>query len=159
MNLMDQHNERKKVAFDFLKSHKTAVIATTSASEGPQASTVYYVIDSDFSLYFLTGDATKKFKNLAENNKIAFVVGTGPELVTIQGGGRAERLKHPYTDDIILRMSENLSLKESRYWPIFKLPEGAIYVFKIHPEWMIMVNLDIERSEKDYKEDFIPIIP
>ena len=157
-NFMDQQEVVKKEAFNFLKSHKTAVVATTSVDGEPQASTIYYVIDDNFDLYFLTGNETKKFKNLEKNNRIAFVIGVGPKPVTIQGSGKAELLKHPYTDDIIMRMSENLGLKESRYWPFFKLPEGTASVFKIHPEWMVMVNLDIDQPAK-YSEDFIRILP
>lgn len=155
---MNQQHEIKKTALDFLKSHKTAVIATTSVGEAPQASTVYYVVDDDFNIYFLTGKETRKFKNLERDGRIAFVVGTGPEVVTIQGGGRATLLKHPHTDDVVIRMSENMGLKESQYWPVFKLPEGVITVFKIRPEWMIMVDLDAERP-KTYKENFIAVLP
>ena len=119
---MNQHNGIKRIAFDFLKSHKTAVIATTAMGEAPQASTIYYIVDNDFSIYFLTGKETRKFKNLERDNRIAFVVGTGPEVATSQGVGRVTLLKHPYTDDLVMRMSENLDLKESQYWPFFKLP-------------------------------------
>ena len=57
-----------------------------------------------------------------------------------------------------MKLEENLSLKESQYWPFFKLPEGVVAVFKIHPESMHMVALEANRPET-YREDFITIVP
>ena len=106
----------------------------------------------------MTGRETRKFKNLQQTGRISFVVGTGPELITIQGNGRTELLKHPASDELIMKLEENLSLKESQYWPFFKLPEGVVAVFKIHPESMHMVALEANRPET-YREDFITIVP
>ena len=73
---MDERTRVKKEALDFLKSHKTAVIATVSSGGEPRAATVYYTVDDDFCLYFMTGRETRKFKNLQQTGRISFVVGT-----------------------------------------------------------------------------------
>ncbi len=155
---MDEQKNEKREALNFLKSQKTAVVATVSSDGEPQSATVYYIMDEDFFLYFMTGRETRKFKNLSKIPRISFVVGAGPELITVQGGGSVSLLEHPYSDDLIMKLEQNLSLKESQYWPFFKLPEGAVAVFKIHPEWMRMVVLETGGKET-YKEDFITILP
>src|SRR3989344_1188220 len=83
------HDDREN-ALKFLKENHTMVLATVSHDGMPHAATVYYMVDENFDLYFSTGEETKKFLNIKDNSNVALVVGTGPDIKTIQGGGKAE---------------------------------------------------------------------
>src|SRR4051812_43049416 len=75
-------------AFRFLKDQHTAVIATSFENQ-PHATVVYYDVDDDFNIYYLTKQNTQKNIQTAFNPRIAMVIGTGPEHCTVQIRGRA----------------------------------------------------------------------
>lgn len=147
-------------ALEFLKEHDAAVLATVSPEGEPQAATVYYAVDDDFTFYFVTTTNSKKYRNLEQNPRVAVVVGVGPEPITVQIGGKAELVEHYGRSDTAERIYNKISLEESRYWPIARLPDtGEFRVYKVVPEWLTFLNLDIEHHPQTYQEAFYQIIP
>ena len=74
-NIMNKEISKQEV-LKFLKEKELAVVSTVSAAGKPEAATVIYFIDDDFSFYFITRRNTRKFENLQLNNNVALVVGT-----------------------------------------------------------------------------------
>src|SRR3989344_1681562 len=140
---------------NFLSSQETAVVATTSPEGVPQAATMYYVIDDDFSFYFLTHLESKKTRNLRDNGHVAIVIGFGPSLKTVQAGGVAEvmedwRTGTLFRKKILLQMMERIEA-ELGTWPVMHIQKGAeLAVLKMTPTWMTYLNLDKEHDSAHY---------
>ncbi|OGZ65582.1 MAG: hypothetical protein A3C06_00750 [Candidatus Taylorbacteria bacterium RIFCSPHIGHO2_02_FULL_46_13] len=152
---MDQEKAKQR-ALAFLKENDTMVIATASKSGEPQASTVYYVVDNDFNVFFITNAGTKKHDNLTKNNQVAFVVGFGPQVLTVQGGGIAQEMAEGY-EQVYGQIMEK-ALKPADQWPPLFLSKKGQCVFKITPSWMVCLNLHKESHEAGVQEDFCKII-
>jgi len=152
-------NKIRTEALNFLKGNKIAVIATVSETGVPHAATVYYIVDDEFNIYFMTNGDSQKANDLRRTKKAAMVVGAGPQISTMQGGGIVE------TDTFnVMEMTklifDRLNPEEVKYWPIKKLKVENIAVFKIKLEWLSWLNFDLENTPAgDYKEGFLKIIP
>ena len=146
----------------FLRSQKTAVLATTSGKE-PHVATVFFTVGEDFTFYIVSHLGSKKVQDIRLNENVALVAGFGPAPVTAQMGGKAEIIED-YRTDTLFRKTVMLELLEKieidlKQWPIMKVGEGELVVLKITPTWMSWLNLDKEGRPLSYAEDFYKIIP
>src|SRR3990167_9696266 len=89
-NNKNNKQKRRELALKVLKKHNIAIVATASRRGEPQASTLFYAIDDDFTFNFITDNKSRKWKNLKENPHVALVIGTGPDVMTVQCGGHVE---------------------------------------------------------------------
>ena len=153
----EKQHEVQARALEFLKSRPTMVISSVSENGEPQASTVYYVTDENFNLYFMTSLKSRKCENLHSNSKIAFVVGTGPEVITIQGGGEVEKLDEKETE-VFYTLIEKISFKSPWQWPLLLLSKEGFCTFRIKPKWMVWLNLHKEEYPDIAQEKFYKII-
>jgi len=151
--------EIKTHAFNFLDEQHTAVIATAPKNGKPQAATVYYKIDADFTFHFVTSKNSHKHLNLKENPWAGIVVGFGPATVTIEGAGPAEIQEDDIPGDVLGEILNRINFNSPNDWPITKIAkEGFVYI-RVKPEWLSMLNLDKEGWPATYSEDFHTIIP
>lgn len=158
MILSQEYQEKiQRSALDFLKSRNAMVISTVSPAGEPQVATVYFVVDDDFNLYFMTSSGSRKCENLKSNGKIAFVVGTGPEVITIQGGGTAESLSADEAK-VFYGLIEKIALQSVYQWPLLTLAKEGFCTFKIKPSWMVWLNLHKEQYPDIASEEFYKII-
>lgn len=164
---MNDKNERQKIkrlAFKFLRDHKTAVVATASRSGEPEAATVFYAVDDDFTFNFITDKSSRKYKNLKENSHVAIVVGTGPDVMTIQCGGHADIVDYLKDTDraekVIRKVINNANLRGSPpALPVLMNPDVELGVYTVKPEWMIMLNLEYKKDPEGYKSEYHKILP
>jgi|SRR3989344_1283253 len=147
----------KDHAVKFLKSHTTMVLASISHDVEPQAATVYFVSDDNLNIYFLTAQNSKKADNLRTNGKVAFVIGWGPEVVTIQGGGIAKEL--PVKEaEVFYDLIKKTAISSVYQWPLLKLAQEGYCAFKITPSWMMYLNLNKEKYPDIASGEFYKII-
>ncbi len=150
----------RQEALQFFKENHSAVIATVSNDVKPQASTIYYVGDNDFGMYFITTRDTQKYRNLKDNKKISVVIGTGPKVITLQGGGTAEEILDPdQKAGVIVELSHNIHLRGSRFWPILELHDSDAAIFKATFDWMTWLNLDLDSHLETFQDGYYRIIP
>ena len=158
--MMDEEwkNKIKSGALTFLKNNKVAVISTSSNNE-PHAAAVYYIVDDEFNLYFVTDPSSRKAQDIKTNNKVAIVVGAGPEISTVQGGGEAiEEISK--TVEILNNISAKLDSNESHHWPIIKLNPKTLTCYKVKFSWLNWLNMDLTGlSAGPYKEGFQKVLP
>lgn len=149
----------KKRVLKFLQQHKTAVIATISPDNKPQAATITYILDDDFSFYFMTKKNSRKFKNILHNPDVGIVVGTDPKIpATAQMEGEAHVIKDPH-HFMVNYLSKAITIADPEWWPLLK-PRGVDYAFfKVTITWLRWLNLDITGYPETYQEDFHQIIP
>ncbi len=142
-------------ALKFLKSQNAMVLASISNNLDPEAATVYFVCDEKFNVYFMTSKISKKVENLRNNGKVAFVIGWGPKVITVQGGGLAKELVKREAEtfhDLI----QKTALESANQWPILKLATEGYATFKITPSWMSYLNM--EKESDVYNSEFYKII-
>ena len=158
MILSQEEKEKvRKEVLKFLKERNTMVVSTVSLSGEPQAATVYYVADENFNFYFMTSVKSRKCENLHSNSKIAFVVGTGPEVVTIQGGGEVDKLDEQEAN-VFYALIEKIALKSPWQWPLILLTKDSFCTFRIKPKWMVWLNFQKDKYPDIASEEFYKII-
>ena len=125
---------------EFLRQHRLAVQATTSAANQPQAAVIGFAVTDRFEIIFDTLASTRKAQNFRRNPRLALVIGglsPGDERTVQYEGiadeptGRAlEQLKRVYYEvypDGPSRLS----------WP------GLIYV-RVRPSWIRYSDYNVD---------------
>ena len=157
------NSEIKEKALAYLRGEKTAVVATVSPKGEPEAATLYYAIDDDFTFNFVTRDTSRKFQNLKNDSRMAVVVGTGPDLITIHCGGEAERIDYESdtarAEEVIRKVFANTGLRKSKDFPIMVFPKSQFGIFRVKPKWMVWLNLEAEKYPEAYASDYQVVIP
>lgn len=160
----NEREKNKKLALKFLRDHKTAVVATASRTGEPEAATLFYAVDDDFTFNFFADKESRKYKNLKENPHVAIVIGTGPDVMTVQCGGHAEIINYLKDTDraekIIRKIITNTKLHGAPpALPVLMNPDLELAVFVVKPEWMTMLNLEYEKDPEGYKHEYYKILP
>lgn len=63
----------QKIALDYLRSRKIMTVATCNDNI-PWACTVFYAVDSNFNIYFLSGGMSRHAKEIENNKAVAVVI-------------------------------------------------------------------------------------
>ena len=115
--------------FRFMDSERLGVLTTATSSGHPQAALMGFAVTPDLEIIFDTVRTSRKYPNLKENPRVAWVVGCTTE-VTVQYEGEAEEL-------------EGAAL--AKYKPIYfqKFKDGparenwaGITYFVVRPKWV-----------------------
>lgn len=141
---------------EFIKLHSRAVIATADLNGQPSTSIIFYVMDSNDELHFITKTGTKKFENLKSNNKAAITIADAEKPMAVNViGSVVELLEQPKRDSIMQEVFK-LSYSELHdYAPIIKLHKGSFTVMKFIPHEAKMTDFtkpmgDAKESLKTY---------
>lgn len=115
--------------FKFLDSEKLGVLATVGEDGAPEAALMGVVATPELELIFDTVKSSRKYPNLKNNPRAAFVIGCSTE-VTVQYEGIAEELAREslakYKKIYFAKFTDG-PLRES--WP------GITY-FVVRPKWV-----------------------
>lgn len=114
----------KETLLAFIKTKTYTVISTCGKNQQPEAALVGFGETNKFEIIFGTYRTSKKYRNLKENNKVAFVIGWDEDYITVQYEGIAQELSQSEIE---------------KYVPLYhqKVPGAAAY--KSHPKqtyWM-----------------------
>jgi general stress protein 26 len=116
----------------FLRSHRVGVQASVAASSAPQAAVVGFAVSDGLEIVFDTLDSTRKYRNLAKNPRIAFVVGglTAGDERTVQYEGLADTPTGAELDRLkAVYFQAYPDGPERAHWP------GLVYV-RVRPTWI-----------------------
>ena len=125
--------------FRFMDSERYGVLTTTTNSGQPEAALVGFAVTPALEIIFDTVRSSRKYPNLKENPRVAFVVGCTTEI-TVQYEGEAEELE-----------GEALA----KYKPIYfrKFTDGparegwaGITYFVVRPKWVRYCDYNPERQ-------------
>lgn len=141
----------------FLRSKSVAVISTVSPEGKPQAATIYFTVNQSFQFYFLTKTFARKYKNISLNPRVALVVGTESEPVTVQVEGAAAKISDQGEFNAQFENMTKIFSKMEYVAPMFQLSEGQneLVIFKITPDWIRFLDLRGTKSNGS----FIQILP
>jgi len=125
--------------FRFMDSERYGVLTTTTNSGQPEAALVGFAVTPALEIIFDTVRSSRKYPNLKENPRVAFVVGCTTEI-TVQYEGEAEELE-----------GEALA----KYKPIYfrKFTDGpareswaGITYFVVRPKWVRYCDYNPEKQ-------------
>lgn len=132
--------------FNFIHGKTYTVISTSGNNGQPEAALIGFGDTEDLELIFGTYNSSKKYKNLQENSRVAFVIGwDSSEYTTVQYEGIATEL---FGDE------------QEKYVSLFhqKTPSSARYqshpeqrYFKVTPTWIRYSDLS---GEEEIIEEF-----
>jgi nitroimidazol reductase NimA-like FMN-containing flavoprotein (pyridoxamine 5'-phosphate oxidase superfamily) len=148
--------ESEKLIRDFLREQQSGVLATADASACPHAATVYFAAEDDFCLVFTTKVETQKYKNMKENNQVAFVCTDEAAQTTVEVSGRSEEVTDPAVRQAALNRMYRFSEAAGKGGlpPIEKLFAGEYVTMRIVPQVMkmgIFVRPDSQSNEEIYE--------
>lgn len=87
--------ESLDVITSFLRTHASGVLVTSDKSANPYGATVYFQFHDDLTITFATKTETQKYKNMNENDQVAFVVYNEEEQVEVQITGHVMLIEDP----------------------------------------------------------------
>lgn len=139
-----------QVAQKILRENIYLTLAT--ADKKPWASPVYYCLDPDFNLYFISLNSSIHAQNISKNKEVAFAVfdsrqkeGTGQG---VQGSGKAHQLKGfevldglrwYHTKYVPMNLA---TLRKVGYYRLFKLIPEKLFV--LDPEAAVDKRVEVQ---------------
>jgi general stress protein 26 len=143
--------ETQKKFFEFIKSKNVAAISTVSADNQPMSATIYYIVDDNFTFYFMSKN-TNKIRNIQNNNKVALLISRENAPISAQIHGVAQKIHgnshfDKKRDELIQSLIHN-----SFSPPIFEVSGDDIFIHQITPTWMRWLDLTGESGSKGFKQ-------
>lgn len=117
----------------YVDHHPIATLGTINPDGSPHGAIVYVCADGTRpTVYFITKQATRKYKNLIERHQVSITIVNPSENSTLQANGRTFEVQEPVVIDTVMKRiaDEHVSAKE---WlpPIAKLRAGAYVIIGI----------------------------
>ena len=109
----------REEVLSFIKTKKHAVISTSGRDNHPEAALIGFGETDNFELIFGTYKTSRKYKNLKENSKVAFVIGWDEDYITVQYEGMASELE---------------SSEVEKYVALYHKKVPGAVMYKSHPE-------------------------
>lgn len=133
-------HERRDRIFGFLRENQVGVLSTVDPNNDPHATAIYYAVEPDLTISFMTKSATKKSDNIAHNNHVMLLVYEPSSQTTVQINGQAKKI------DDISRMNKIFSDILQAAWdtsedgvpPITRLVAGEYVAYSIEPKQVRM---------------------
>ena len=85
-------HERRDRIFGFLRENQVGVLSTVDPNNDPHATAIYYAVEPDLTITFMTKSGTKKSDNIAHNNHVMLLVYEPSSQTTVQIKGKAEKI-------------------------------------------------------------------
>jgi general stress protein 26 len=147
-------------AYTFLKDHKVGVLATVDPNGEPHAAAIYYFINEDFTISFVTKAGTKKADNLQHNNHAVLVVYEAGSQTTVQVTGEVTEITDLLQVNEIFTQAIYASIEtaKSSVPPLAKIKEGDYVGFRLAPKQVRMAAFSHTQSSEhaDLFKTFIP---
>ena len=139
----------KEEVLQFLKGRPECVLATLSPDGKPEAATVLFAVDDEFTFYFGTSEKYRKYQNLLKNRQAAIVVGvmaSDPRSAQIEGE------MEPITEEAdVVKTKEFFTERNPAMKPFLNWP---LKFFRLKPTWLRFLD-----ETKGGAENFQQIIP
>jgi len=126
----------KEIVMEFLLRNKLSTRATITKEVKPEADTIYYFIEPNFDIFFLTNSGTQKYKNIQYQDDVCMVVTDAEKKITAKIKGKAALvLDKDFPKKILEKIAQmaNTGDKFDTVYPILKRNDGALVVMKIIP--------------------------
>jgi hypothetical protein len=115
--------------FRFMDSERYGVLTTATNSGQPEAALVGFAVTPVLEIIFDTVRSSRKYPNLKENSRVAFVAGCTTEI-TVQYEGEAEEL-----EGVALAKYKQIYFHKFTDGPARESWAGITY-FVVRPKWV-----------------------
>ncbi|MEO6513908.1 MAG: pyridoxamine 5'-phosphate oxidase family protein [Candidatus Saccharimonadales bacterium] len=148
-------SDRNERIFSFLKQNPIGVLSTVTPNNSPHGTVVYFQINKDFTVSFLTKTETRKYSNLSHNNHVMLTVFEPESQAVAQVIGTTEEIEDGFETNSIAGTILGISMKTSEAGtpPISKLYAGAYVAMKITPA-QIRMTVYARPGSGSYEELF-----
>jgi uncharacterized pyridoxamine 5'-phosphate oxidase family protein len=129
------YSDRKQRIHDFLSQTAVGVLSTVNPDGEPHGVVIYFNINQDFRITFLTRAGTRKYDNLKHHNHLMLTVFDVATQTTAQVTGQAIEITDNYEINQVAAgmLATSLKISEPGLPPITKLEAGDYVAFTIHP--------------------------
>jgi len=137
----EKFSDREQRILNFLTTHPIGVLSSVDPNGEPHGVVIYYQIDRNFHIYFVTRTGTKKYDNLKHSDHVMLTVFEAETQATAQIIGHASEIIDESVNTIAIAgaiLSASLKSARGQPPPITKLEEGEYAVFQLIPKQMRM---------------------
>lgn len=141
----------KTIAWNFLESHPLGTLATLGSDGQIQMAAIYFFPEKDFSCYFVTKEATRKFINAQERKVATLLSFDEDELLSVEIAGEVTLVSDTISIAAHIEKFQNLaSIRKAGYWipPIAQINAGAYVVCKLTPNMVVLNNFSEDATDK-----------
>lgn len=148
-------SEKQAHIMDFLQKNRIGVLATVDPNGEPHAATIYFTVDSNMNIAFITKTETKKHDNIQHNDHVVLIVFEANTQTTVQVKGMASVVTDPVKEQEIFAeiLKVSMDTSESGIPPISKLRAGEYVVYTIKSK-EIRMAVYIRPDPGDYETLF-----
>lgn len=141
----------------FIADHYSGVLGTSSVHNQPHGTVVYYLPETDLSLYFVTKEHTQKYKNIQENNQVSFVIYDEASQTTLQIHGEVHIVDELEKKRETLHNMTNssIALSGTLLPPAYKLDAGDYVVLQLIPRSIDLAIYSRSDSGDDIYESLV----
>ncbi len=120
-------------AFTFLSKQNTAVIATVNVEGRPNTSVIYYYIQRDSKMYFITKSNTVKYLNILTNPHVSLCVYDEDARLTVQASGRVHEVKEEEEQVEVMNKLAKVRDGHGDAWmpPVSQIKAGKLVVMRV----------------------------
>src|SRR3989344_1355089 len=132
---------------------RLGVISTVGEENKPESAFVYYAFDDNLNIYFVTRDASRKYKNIVENKNVAFAIATEnpPQTLQIEGVASVEsdteEQKKLFQELVGLASLKNFAPQISQ-----QTGAGGLQFIKISPRWIRFGNFEVRKHGEIFEK-------
>jgi len=147
--------ERKQRLLLFMRNHSVGVVCSVTPDDNPHGAVVYFAVDEDLTIRFLTKVRTRKYDNLKHNSHAMLIVFDAVTQTTLTLTGVAtEHNDQAEVNEVAKAVfAVPLATSSSGLPPIAKLVAGAFTTFAIKPVQIRMASYGRPRTG-DYNQLF-----
>lgn len=150
-----KHSQNHAHVYDFMKHHHMGVLSTVAEDSKPWGAAIFYVVDEEFNVFFVTRQETFKYKNLDNNPYAALTIADEENQTTVQLSGKISRVPAEDYMDIIFTRLVAIRPKGDMYWapPVEKVSRGDYMALRLTPDKLHYANF--KKQTTDLKHDYI----
>lgn len=151
----DRFSGREKRIYDFLVANPVGVLCTVTPDNNPHGSVIYFFVEKDFRITFITRSETRKRDNLRHNNHVMLTVFDPKSQSTAQIMGVTKQIEGSYDVNGVAGhvFASSRALNKTGLLPITKLEAGPYVAFEIHPVQIRMATYG-KANSGDYTQLF-----
>jgi uncharacterized pyridoxamine 5'-phosphate oxidase family protein len=148
-------SDQQQRIYNFLFKNGIGVLSSNDPDGNPHGSVIYYAVNRNFEVAFLTKSGTKKYDNLLHNNHVMLTVYEPLTQTTVQVTGLAAEVKSGFVMNELAAklLATSLRTSDAGLPPIDKLQAGSHVAFIIKPVQVRMAVYD-RPDPGDYSELF-----
>lgn len=134
----------------FLSENQTGVLATVGLDGTPHASVIYYTLDHEFNVRFITKEKTQKSYDLKHDGRATLIVYDEATQTTAQISGVASKVNDEAESSQAFRngLRASLHTAESAIPPISKLAAGNYVAYKLESAEVRMAVFNMRSSQQ-----------